>query len=79
MGDGWYSEGIAENIGKMTTGDIIGIGYVSNNAESIAKAQVKSWMQSEGHRANLLERNYDALGVGVAYDGRDYIATQNFW
>jgi uncharacterized protein YkwD len=79
LGGGWFTEGIAENIGMMGTGDILGIGYVSNDVESLAKAQVKSWMQSPGHRAKILSSQYSHLGVGVAYDGSDYYATQNFW
>jgi len=79
LGGGWYSEGISENIGKMPTGNVLGIGYVSDNADSIAKAQVESWMDSSGHRENILKPNYDRLGVGVGYDGTYYVSTQNFW
>lgn len=79
LGGGWYSDGIAENIGKMPTGNVVGAGYVSNDADSIAKAQVESWMGSSGHRANILDKQYTHLGVGVAYDGQYYVATQNFW
>ena len=68
-----------ENIGKMPTGNVLGIGYVSDNADSIAKAQVESWMDSSGHRENILKPNYDRLGVGVGYDGTYYVSTQNFW
>jgi len=78
LGGGWTSVGIGENIGKMPVGDVIGIGTVSKDADSIANAQVKSWMQSAGHRENLLNPQYDVIGVGVAYDGHDYIATQDF-
>jgi len=78
LGGGWYSDGIAENIGKMPTGDVIGVGYVSSDPDSIAKAQVDSWMQSPGHRANILNSQYIIIGVGVAYDGLYYISTQNF-
>jgi uncharacterized protein YkwD len=79
LGGGYYTYGLAENIGMMTSGSIVGIGYVSNDPESIAKAQVTSWMQSSGHRENILNFQYSHLGVGVAYDGSDYISTQNFW
>lgn len=78
LGGGWYSEGIAENIGKMPTGQVVGIGYVANNADSIARAQVASWMESTGHRENILNSQYDRIGIGVAYDGLYYVATQNF-
>ncbi|MBD3263397.1 hypothetical protein GF374_03390 [Candidatus Woesearchaeota archaeon] len=79
LGGGWYSEGIAENIGKMPTGSITGGGYVANNADSIAKAHVDSWMDSPGHRANILEKDYTRLGVGIAFDGTYYVGTQNFY
>jgi uncharacterized protein YkwD len=79
LGGGWYSTGIAENIGKMATGEVIGRGYVRDDADSIAKAQVDSWMGSTGHRANLLDRTYDAIGIGVAFDGHTYyVSTQDF-
>lgn len=78
LGGGWYSEGIAENIGKMPTGNVLGYGYVSSNPDSIAKAHVESWMESPGHRENILNTQYDVIGVGVAYDGLYYIATQDF-
>jgi len=79
LGGGWYSEGIGENIGKMPTGNVEGHGYVSNDAESVAKAEVLSWMESPGHRENIVNPDYDKLGVGVAYDGQYYVCTQNFW
>lgn len=79
LGGGVFSIGIAENIGKMPTGSVEGMGYVSSDANSIAKAQVESWMESPGHRANILDPQYDAIGVGVAYDGNlYYISTQDF-
>lgn len=78
LGNGWYSDGIAENIAKMPTGNVIGVGYVSSDADSIGKAHVDSWMESPGHRENILKGDYDVIGVGVAYDGLNYVATQNF-
>jgi uncharacterized protein YkwD len=79
LGDGYYSTGIGENIAKMPTGNVIGIGYVSDDAESIAKAIVDAWMDSDGHRANILNSQYTNMGIGVAFDGTYYIATQNFY
>jgi len=79
LGGGWYTDGIGENIGMMPTGNVEGKGYVSNDPDSIAKAQVESWMDSQGHRANILDPDYDKLGVGVSYDGLYYISTQDFW
>lgn len=79
LGDGSYMVGIGENCGKMPTGNVLGMGYVSPDAESIAQAQVQSWMESPGHRSNILNTGYDVIGVGVAYDGSlYYLSTQDF-
>ncbi len=53
-----------------------GIKY-SQAAENIAKGQktaqevVNSWMNSTGHRANILNPNYNQIGVGVGQKGKD--------
>jgi uncharacterized protein YkwD len=36
------------------------------------------WMRSEGHRANLLQRGFDSVGIGVVCSGGRAWATQNF-
>ena len=40
---------------------------------------MKAWMESKGHRANILEAEYTEIGVGVARDksGQMYL-TQVF-
>ncbi|WP_058307500.1 CAP domain-containing protein [Gracilibacillus massiliensis] len=54
-----------------------GINYRSA-AENIAKGQetpyavVQAWMNSSGHRANILNRNYTHIGVG-------YVKNGNYW
>jgi uncharacterized protein YkwD len=79
LGSGAYQIGIAENIAKMPTGNVVGLGYVAPDAESVAQALVQSWMDSPGHRENILSDTPDRIGVGVAFDGTYYLATQNFW
>jgi uncharacterized protein YkwD len=73
-----YSLGIGENIGKMPTGNVVGHGYVNNDPESIARATVQAWMESPGHRENILNAQYARIGIGVAYDGTYYFGTQDF-
>jgi uncharacterized YkwD family protein/spore coat assembly protein SafA len=52
-----------------------GIKYKSA-AENIARGQadaaavVKAWMNSSGHRANILNASFTHIGVGFAFDGR---------
>ena len=43
-------------------------------AKSSAEKQVKSWMNSDGHRTNILLERYHSIGVGCfeADDGRAY-------
>jgi uncharacterized protein YkwD len=36
------------------------------------------WMKSEGHRANMLQRGFDAVGIAVVCSGGRAWATQNF-
>ena len=54
-----------------------GISYRSA-AENIAKGQrtpqevVNAWMNSSGHRANILNASYTQIGVG-------YVSTGNYW
>jgi uncharacterized protein YkwD len=62
----------------MPTGSILGVGWVSKEADSIVTAQVQSWMDSPGHRQNILNSDYDKIGIGVAYDGTCYFCAQNF-
>jgi uncharacterized protein YkwD len=79
LGNGWFSDGIAENIGEMPTGDVQGHGYISSS-EDVAEAMMEGWMNSPGHKANILNIEYDTIGVGVAYDGYGkYLLTQDFW
>ena len=79
LGGGRISTGIGENIGMMPTGNVADYGYVEEDAKAVAEAMVAMWMASPGHRENILEPGYDRIGVGVAYDGTSYIATQDFW
>ena len=77
-GGGIYMVGIAENIGMMPKGNLIEMGYGANEPDGLATAQVQSWLNSSGHRANILNPRFEKLGVGVAYNGHYYVSTQNF-
>ena len=48
------------------------------NKKRLARARVDGWMKSPGHRANIMNRDYRYIGVGVARSGGDVYATQNF-
>jgi uncharacterized protein YkwD len=81
----YYTEGIAENIFQHNLYNSIsyinGIptSYDWNTNDEIAFQVVDGWMNSPGHRENILESNYDKEGIGVAITSDDEVyVTQNF-
>lgn len=48
------------------------------NADELAHGAVWGWMNSAGHRENLLRSAWRSEGVGVAVDGARVFVTQNF-
>jgi uncharacterized protein YkwD len=81
VGDRFQEAGVScgypgENLYRMHTGGAIG------DAEQLANETVDSWMNSPGHRENLLRPQYDEEGIGVAIVDRDsetYVyVTQDF-
>jgi len=89
LGGGRYSEGIGENIAGMSSGMVLFTCptetiQVPNSDHGVANAMMDAWMnhdtcQENGHRNNILHSQYSHIGIGVAYDGTMYIATQDFW
>lgn len=71
--EGVQNYGIAENIARR-----YGEGIFSLTAENVQQTHV-DWMESPGHRANLLNTELERIGVGLAMnDNGDYWATQFF-
>lgn len=54
------------------------IGGMSGNS-TIADKFMTNWMNSSGHRANILSTNFTSIGVGVYKIGNTYYATQEFY
>ncbi|MEW8993212.1 CAP domain-containing protein [Clostridium sp.] len=54
------------------------IGGVSDINE-LANQFMINWMNSQGHRENILSPNYTSIGVGVYKAGNRYYATQEFY
>jgi len=51
-----------------------------NSEQDIINQAVDGWMNSPGHRQNILTKMYDNEGIGVAISSNDEILiTQNFW
>ncbi|MBM3910228.1 MAG: CAP domain-containing protein [Thaumarchaeota archaeon] len=80
----YYTYGVAENIAQnwlytsyMTSG--IYTSYNWHTEESLAKEIVGGWMESPGHRQNILTSTYDRIGIGVGIASNDAVySTQNF-
>ena len=53
-------------ISYRAAGENIAMGY------STPEAVINAWMNSSGHRANILNANYTTIGVG-------YVADGNYW
>ena len=56
----------------------MGSGFSFDDAEALARQIVDSWMGSQGHRENILRREFSHLGAGVAKAGDELRATQVF-
>lgn len=52
--------------------------FYGSNVPEPAPLAVRGWMESPGHRANILQRSYTTTGVGVWQDGNTYYFTQLF-
>ena len=61
-----------------TTGENIYKYPVARGQRRLAKLLVAGWMNSPGHRANILNETFDYLGVGMRESGGYVWATQNF-
>jgi uncharacterized protein YkwD len=61
-----------ENLAKIPTRQYIPGPYLS--LQEVCEWAVSGWMDSPGHRANILEPRYTETGVGVSFsDGWDYL------
>jgi len=68
---------VGENIIHTPIGDVEGCGLtLTNNA--IAECMVDGWIDSPGHYANMIHRQYRKTGVGVYCGALECKGTQNF-
>ena len=57
------------------------IAYIQgiNSNSDLATKFMDNWMNSSGHRANILSTNFRSIGIGVYKIGNTYYATQEFY
>ncbi len=80
----YYINGSGENVAGISAVEKY---YPNNNTPSayinktqIAQRAVTGWMNSPGHRKNILTETFEETGIGIATDptGTNYILTQVF-
>ena len=52
--------------------------FKSFNLPNVIDGSVRGWMNSKGHRENILRKEYTETGVGIWKDGKSYHITQLF-
>lgn len=57
------------------------IAYIEGTMDSstLANSFMNNWMNSQGHRKNILSTSYDSIGIGVCKIGNKIYATQEFY
>ena len=57
------------------------IAYIEGVSEEsvLAEQFMKNWMNSEGHKKNILSKNFKSIGIGVYKVGNKVYATQEFY
>ena len=81
LSDGSSFYGIGENIVKIPVEkNVYGFGEILNDdPHEIARVAIESFMDSPPHKEALLLPVHEKIGIGVAFDGEYYFATQNFF
>lgn len=74
-----YIGASGENVAMMPVGRVRGFKHSIRNGREIASALHKNWMNSLGHRKNILNGKFKLIGIGVKNRGKYYYATQVFY
>lgn len=72
--------GISENIVKIPVGDVYQFGDINpDDPDQVASVGVESFMNSISHKTTLLLPEFEVIGLGTSFDGKNYYITQNFF
>ena len=52
---------------------------IDESFESLAEQLMSNWMNSSGHRANILSTDFSSIGIGVYRVGNKVYATEEFY
>lgn len=67
-----------ENVAMMPTGRVTDSRNRISSERDVALALHRGWMNSPGHRRNMLDPKFQQVGIGVHRRGNRYYATQLF-
>ena len=74
LGDTYYLAGTSENIAYFESSR----GFSQDEHTAIARQFMNGWMNSPGHRANILRESSTHIGIGLRSSGNRVYATQKF-
>ena len=69
----------ADGVSYRAWGENIAYIQGTNSNSDLATKFMDNWMNSSGHRANILSTNFSSIGIGVYKIGNTYYATQEFY
>lgn len=69
----------ADGVSYRAWGENIAYIQGMSNNNALATKFMDNWMNSSGHRANILSTNFSSIGIGVYKIGNTYYATQEFY
>lgn len=74
LADRYYLLGTSENIAYSEASD----GFVDTSSSALSRQFMDGWMNSPGHRANILRPDSTHIGIGLSRAGNRIYATQKF-
>ena len=69
----YYEEGVIAHV----MGENLAI-CTGASLDKIAKIFVNGWMNSEGHRANILNKDFKYIAISIVVSGNTCVGVQNF-
>jgi uncharacterized protein YkwD len=89
IGGVWQPGSIGENLAQMSPGEIrlscpSEDMVIPHSVSGIASGMMEFWMNHDAcqqyeNQNNILNPDFSHTGVGVAFDGKYYLVTQDFW
>ena len=72
------TDGLWSSLDYCLTGDDRGFAPTVVNIENLVRQAMVGWMDSPGHRRNILDPWHRKVNIGIAWDGYNFAAVQHF-